>query len=741
MIILRLKSENILCFHQLDLTDLPAQGRILITGPNESGKSALLEILAFALFGRTANLARNDLAKVIRWGADQGSATLKLRAPDQKRYTLTRAIDREGNHQATLGATDDQTTLALGTEAVDQKIQEWIGCDFQPFLDTLYLAQARHTRPGETIRALDGETTLNAIQAELQAEDQALRQQESAQLAQQAALRDEIIALKIQEDRLALQETALEQAANRVAAAQATVERWLGVEAGIIQATQRIATACDHLAQIPFASPLAEWRQRGQNLDAALRELESIDRAGHLAGIATPKNGVRQWFQRWQEPLNTLEKNIAGLWEERAALLRWLGELPPAPNDSPTLTTEREKINHAHHKALKRRARKGRRMGILLLLIPITWFAAGLSWNLWLQPRFGAQVAELLGRHLPGVPLTTNLVMMAVTALPALLLLCGLLGRGLAGKKVRAALAAKQALDLQVIKAWNVIDTIPKTAEHPLQEQVTLLIQLDRAPWSADLNRWTGTEFNGFWDETAWNHAQNQLQEQLQNLQAQLAPVLTTLRAKGEQARQEPLRLLDQVAQLQKEVEDERHRRHERTRILAAIAGIDGEKGQIHHAIEIRQVAEGLLQGASQELRLQFQQELNRVLGRLVPIFTRGRFHTLRLDEQWNITVLPEGHREPVEMVALSTGVKRQLALVLRVALSQALLARTPDSAFLALDEPFAHFDRQRSQEFLESLATIDPRIAQIWITAQEFADEALTASRHIDCGALRTSS
>ncbi|MBF0214729.1 MAG: AAA family ATPase [Magnetococcales bacterium] len=75
MIIRRLQSENLLCFKQLDLNDLPAQGPILISGPDESGKSSVLEILCLALFGRTATHSRDTLNRTIRWGAEQSNSS------------------------------------------------------------------------------------------------------------------------------------------------------------------------------------------------------------------------------------------------------------------------------------------------------------------------------------------------------------------------------------------------------------------------------------------------------------------------------------------------------------------------------------------------------------------------------------------------------------------------------------------------------------------------------------------
>jgi exonuclease SbcC len=56
MIINRIRSEHVLKYAELDLHHLPQGGLIAISGPNESGKSTIGEIVCFALFGRTFSL-------------------------------------------------------------------------------------------------------------------------------------------------------------------------------------------------------------------------------------------------------------------------------------------------------------------------------------------------------------------------------------------------------------------------------------------------------------------------------------------------------------------------------------------------------------------------------------------------------------------------------------------------------------------------------------------------------------
>jgi exonuclease SbcC len=72
MIILRLEAERLHRYRVLRLADLPERGIIGLSGDNESGKSAIGEIICFALFGRTFALAGERIGKLVHWGPGRG---------------------------------------------------------------------------------------------------------------------------------------------------------------------------------------------------------------------------------------------------------------------------------------------------------------------------------------------------------------------------------------------------------------------------------------------------------------------------------------------------------------------------------------------------------------------------------------------------------------------------------------------------------------------------------------------
>src|SRR6266581_727174 len=100
MIILKhLTVERFRLLREINL-HFPQRGSILIQGPNEAGKSALLESIYFALYGEplTSNRALDDL---VLYGAAQATITLTLSIGTTE-LSITRIIERGKGQQVTL---------------------------------------------------------------------------------------------------------------------------------------------------------------------------------------------------------------------------------------------------------------------------------------------------------------------------------------------------------------------------------------------------------------------------------------------------------------------------------------------------------------------------------------------------------------------------------------------------------------------------------------------------------------
>ncbi len=137
MIITGLKAENFRKYQQLQLDNLPERGVIAITGSNESGKSSIGDAVQFALFGRTSQLMGTETTKLILWGTDKATVTLRLQHREHE-YRLTRSINSAGEMAATLFSTEESSTLADSPQSVAQQLRALLGYHYGAFAKAFY---------------------------------------------------------------------------------------------------------------------------------------------------------------------------------------------------------------------------------------------------------------------------------------------------------------------------------------------------------------------------------------------------------------------------------------------------------------------------------------------------------------------------------------------------------------------------------------------------------------------------
>ena len=136
MIITHISADNLLKYTHLELTDIPRQGVIAISGQNESGKSTIGETVCFALFGRTLSIDEDEITRVIRWGESRCSVHLGFTIGD-KDYEIARFLDNEGNHGARLyPAGEEDRPFAKGVNAVSEALDDLLGYQFEEFVES-----------------------------------------------------------------------------------------------------------------------------------------------------------------------------------------------------------------------------------------------------------------------------------------------------------------------------------------------------------------------------------------------------------------------------------------------------------------------------------------------------------------------------------------------------------------------------------------------------------------------------
>ncbi|PLY15174.1 MAG: ATPase [Sedimenticola sp.] len=174
MIITSISAQNVLKYAELEITDLPAQGLIAIDGANESGKSTIGETICFALFGRSFSLNADELQKLIRWGENRCSASLRFRVDDEQEYEIARFLDRDGNHGVRLNLVGQgEQPLAKGTEAVENAVYELLGYGYDEFIESFYLAQREITTPhphSYAVKTMAGISSLEYVAYEYEEE-------------------------------------------------------------------------------------------------------------------------------------------------------------------------------------------------------------------------------------------------------------------------------------------------------------------------------------------------------------------------------------------------------------------------------------------------------------------------------------------------------------------------------------------------------------------------------------------
>ncbi|MCU0833797.1 MAG: hypothetical protein MUC77_05065 [Chromatiaceae bacterium] len=191
MIIRSLEAEDLLCYRRLRLADLPQRGLIGVGGDNETGKSAIGELLCLALFGRTDALGPDRIAALVRWGAPRGSLGLVVTVHGQD-YEIRRQFDRDGEQSARLGLTGAAEPLARGTDAVAERLTALLGFGFEAYLETFYLAQRELRAPdpsSPTLRRMAAVAPSLACAEELRAEV-AVEQEAAQHLADRVAAID-----------------------------------------------------------------------------------------------------------------------------------------------------------------------------------------------------------------------------------------------------------------------------------------------------------------------------------------------------------------------------------------------------------------------------------------------------------------------------------------------------------------------------------------------------------------------
>ena len=311
-----------------------------IVGPIGSGKSSLLDGIAFALYGKTPRAGRGTRDLINQRGA--GAHVELWFDVEGETWRAVRALRRKGQSAHNLyrheAADPDSERLeeVTGERAMTARVEQLLGLDFDAFNRSVFLAQNRFAEFLQATAAqrdavLKGVFGLDRV-ALMEAEAKRRRDGLRAELADLERLRAEV-----EQDRAMLEEArpALDAAAARLEALDDAHEQAGRLEASaeaalrdVERAQRRAAELSDIAAQLPArdrSNELLDRANRGSQLlegaeEAVADAAEGLAAATRHEQDAIAETGGRERLTeagRLQERIEATEHRLVALTQQR----------------------------------------------------------------------------------------------------------------------------------------------------------------------------------------------------------------------------------------------------------------------------------------------------------------------------------------------------------------------------------------------------------------------------------------
>jgi len=725
MIIHSIHAVNVLKYAKLNLDNLPEKGKIAVSGANESGKTAIVETISFALFGRTFTNDPDNITRTIRWGESSCSVEMVFTAASDNSYTITRSVDKQGLHSAEFAITGEDAPFAIGPQAVLDEVINVCGFDFEQYLDSLYLAQMEITSSAsqaETIKVIAGSASIEAISDELRYEIGNEQNGISAAEQERGRIRNQIESLDVQEDSLPVTETEKNQFAEQINVHKEEIRSLQDTSSRMREAGTRVQEAGHALIAAGRNISIQQWQEHLTSLtdsNAMMREsvntleMESeLRSSGELKKYADKLQSRLLAFEPVREQCNTVRSELGTLLGERGRNAE--ASTVPLPRQQSRL--KRRRISQRLYRTTLR---------MVLVAFVLATILLGTGWWLLTQSPDSEMSVRLFNwLNQQSLWWGSEYLTLVRNAAIASLLITLLLYFMSTRVKSRIKQGAEELV--QINERLSIVrkqaDLLDHVNDRPLPEVILELKQLDNIPLKTALENFCENNGSIFLSEQLFVDHQQQLNVLLDDIASNVAALRESIATEVGRRNSLTDELHDKINRLDHEIEDIRARQKEAADLQKIIEDMQPSLDDHRARIQVRETALKLAEGTCSNIYTQFNQVLSKYTAIVMPRLTEGRYRQIQIDDKLRVRVFATEKNDFADLEELSSGTQRQIMLAMRMAISKALVeAGQQGRQFIIMDEPFAFFDRERIRNTIKSLTDLDNSITQFWILTQEF--------------------
>jgi exonuclease SbcC len=283
---LRLELEGFTSYRERVEIDFDELDLFVICGPTGSGKSSLVDAIAYALYGRVPRVG-SEIKACIAQGLDRMWVALEFAVGEQQ-YRVFRSTSHRGQSTVQLERQRDDAWVGLEgkAQAVNECVKELVGLDYDAFTRSVLLPQGQF----QVFLAGEPEQRRRVLHELLRLDIYARISTRAGQIATVARSRAEDIARRLQEDY-----------------AEATPEALKGKRRMQRELTRQLRGLQEDLDQA------TEGRRLAERLADARRE--EVSRRDELRKAGESYEGASQLVEKGEEELSNIKDQLAAVQE------------------------------------------------------------------------------------------------------------------------------------------------------------------------------------------------------------------------------------------------------------------------------------------------------------------------------------------------------------------------------------------------------------------------------------------